>query len=95
MMNDPGWRYAASVACHDCGVRIPCSPEGVQEPHECRSDDIRVQQASLAAWEDGYRFALDNHGDELVQADAREFGAGWIKFVRQGGVVVEGASADE
>ena len=94
-MSDPGWRYAASVECHDCGVKIPCGPEGIQQPHECRSDDIRVQQASLAAWEAGYRFALENADDELVQTDAREFGAGWIKFIRQGGLVVEGETGND
>jgi hypothetical protein len=84
-----GWAYAASVKCHDCGVVVPCGPQGITQPHECDSTDIRVQQASLAAWEDGYRFAIQNSSDELVQADAANFGTGWIKFVRQGGVVVE------
>lgn len=94
--NGSGWGYAASVECHDCGVQIPCGPEGVQIPgHECNSEDIRVQQASLAAWEDGYRFALQNGSDELVQADAIEFGSGWIRFHRQGGLVVEGDASDD
>lgn len=84
------WSYAARVTCHDCGVEVPCGPQGVMQAHECDSIDIRVQQASLAAWEGGYRFAIQNANDELVQADAVEFGAGWIRFVRQGGVVIDG-----
>lgn len=88
------WAYAASVKCHDCGVDVPCDTRGVQDPHECTSDNIRVQQASLAAWEDGYRFALANSSDALVQADATEFGTGWIKFVRQGSIIVETDGSD-
>ena len=82
------WYVPKTQKCHDCGVQKPCDERGNPlSGHECRSDDIRVQQATLAAWEDGYGFALRNFDDELVQKDVAEFGSGWVGFVRNGGPV--------
>lgn len=85
-----GVYFAASSKCHDCGVEIPCNPWGQVIPgHECRSDDIRARQAFLSGWEEGYRWAVENPDDDLVQADARSFGTGWIRRIRQGHIGIE------
>ena len=89
-MSTPDWYIPTSQNCHDCGAAVPCDPHGHMLPgHECRSDDIRVQQVSSASWEEGYGFALRNYADEMVQHDVRDFGSGWVGWVRRGAITVE------
>lgn len=95
MSDAPDWYIPTSQKCHDCGVAVPCDARGRMLPgHECKSDDVRVQQASLAAWEEGYGFALRNYAEELVQNDVRDFGSGWAGWVRRGVIEAEIGEGD-
>lgn len=79
----PTWK------CGDCGEQIP-THDGIvnRDDHpECNSEKLARYQLEKAAWWEGYRFALDNFDDELVQADKREYGAGWRRIVADGIVI--------
>lgn len=85
--------WSTDWQCWDCGKREPLEPGQDTRPvaaaHECASTDVRVRQSELAAYESGYRFALENFHDELVQADLHEFGTGWAGHLRRGPIVID------
>lgn len=77
----PTWR------CQDCGVKTPTREGGVVirgDHADCDTQALVAYQAQKAAWWEGYRFALENYGDELVQADKREYGTGWRRIAAAG-----------
>lgn len=91
MADDVCW--AAEWKCPDCGHTQPIAPGEntlpISRAHECDSIKLAVHQAELSGWEDGYRYALANLDDELVQADKESFGTGWMRLIRRGGVVID------
>lgn len=90
--------WSADWRCSDCGEKVPIAPgedtQPISESHECDSTRLAIHQASLAAWEDGYKFALRNYDDDLVQADAREPGTGWLRHIGRGHIEIT-AEGDE
>ena len=39
-------------------------------------------------WHEGYRFAVENRDDEMVLADADDYGTGWAGHMRVGHITV-------
>ena len=87
----PTWR------CDDCGVLTPTHNDGRVERSdhpECDTQVLIAYQAKQAAWWEGYRFALDNRDDELVQADMREYGTGW-RSIAATGITIRATDVDD
>lgn len=75
--------------CERCGRPRPTMNGSPDPRHECHPHDVAVTQSGRVGWVEGYRFALDNISDPMVQADRAEFGSGWAGAVQMGGIVVE------
>lgn len=82
--------YPAADRCWTCGIETPRQQPDQPAPHECQPDDITRWGGFLEGWHDGYRFGIENLAEPLVQADRVEYGTGWAKHMRTGGIVIEG-----
>ena len=83
--------YAHRSMCLTCGRWVNHKPYGGPHRfHWCRLRFISGWRRRIhsAAWDDGYRFALDNISDPMVYADLNEYGTGWAGAIAQGGIVI-------
>lgn len=89
-MSELSW--CAASMCLACGRTVKHKPYGgPRRFHWCRIRLISRWRRHIqsAAWEDGYRFALDNISDPLVYADLSDYGSGWAGAIAAGGIAVE------
>lgn len=82
--------WCGASMCRVCGRTVEHKPfGGPQRFHWCRLRWLARMRERVrsAAWDEGYRFALDNIGDPMVYADLTEYGTGWAGAIRAGGIV--------
>lgn len=84
--------YPAADRCWTCGVETPRDPQHpeLEQPHTCNPEDVTRWGGYLEGWQEGYRFAIKNLADPMVQADRVEYGTGWAGPMRTGGIVITG-----
>lgn len=88
-MSDVTW--CAASMCLTCGRTVKHRPNGgSQKFHGCRLRLISRWRRRVwsAAWEDGYRFAVDHIEDPMVYADVTDYGTGWAGAIRAGGITL-------
>lgn len=78
-----------TTTCFDCGRQVTVRNTR-QRWHGCRFRFLsRLRwKGHQDGWHSGYRFAVENRDDDLVLADADEYGTGWAAFMRGGGITV-------
>lgn len=80
-----------TTTCFTCGRQVQVR-NGQQRRHGCRWRLLSRSRwrAHQQGWHSGYRFAVENRDDDLVLADADDYGTGWAAFMRGGGITVLG-----
>lgn len=71
--------------CFGCGLTVT-HRNGKQSRHFCRLHWLaRLRWSSyLEGWHAAHRFAVENLDDDMILADAHDYGSGWAGFMRQG-----------
>ena len=88
-MSDVAW--VGSSTCWGCGRTVAHKPNGgPMKRHACRLRFLsRARWAGHRdGWHEGYRFAVENRDDEMVLADADDYGTGWAGHMRVGHITV-------
>lgn len=79
--------WCAASKCRACGRTVRHKPHGgPQRFHWCRLRLVSRWRERIrsAAWEDGYRFAVDHIEEPMVYADVAEYGTGWAGAIKTG-----------
>lgn len=90
--------WCATSMCLTCGRTVKHKPfGGPQRFHWCRVRFISRWRRRIhaAAWEAGYRFAVDHIEEPMVYADVTDYGTGWAGVIKAGGITIsagDGAS---
>ena len=90
--------WSSTWRCDKCGHEEPIQPaqdtRPVEAAHTCDPATLRAHKERQAQWWDGYRFAVENLSDELVQADADQYGTGWAARAGSTSIVIELGEGD-
>lgn len=90
-MNASGTAWCRASMCRACGRIVKHKPHGgPQRFHWCRLRWLSRMRERVrsAAWEEGYRFALNNVSDPMVYADLSDYGSGWAGAIKAGGIKI-------